>query len=216
MAKNTINLLIAPKEIIDSIVGENGEIDFNKIIPMPENLERGARGQWRKDNWEIDRSPRETKRLNDTMIKFKTISNPPLKVMGKLAESKPEQNIIYAYAGDKLGTEYGLLKTGENSWENLLDVPQESAIALQFSTIVRTGDDYVSFKKKETASIKAELTNDDLSREDRDDLETKVMINDFDISRIHHELEIFVKSAYGRNAEVSEINFKNIGTYTNF
>jgi hypothetical protein len=48
MPNHVTNILTAPKEVLDFLKGEDGDVDFNTIVPMPEclNITEGSETDW--------------------------------------------------------------------------------------------------------------------------------------------------------------------------
>ena len=109
------------KTVLTSIAGSNGlgTIDFNKLIPMPDNIYQGPLGQqerdkygdqnwydWSREHWGTKWNAYETKpfedgQLHDT-ITFWTAWNPPTPVIRAIAE-KFDIIVEHAYADECAG-----------------------------------------------------------------------------------------------------------------
>ena len=97
------------EEAVAKISGPEGEIDFNKIVPEPENNPDWYK--WRVENWGCKWNASETQ-SHATLVKtkkkvemsFQTPWAPPLPVMKKLGELYPGLTISIRYY--ECGMEY--------------------------------------------------------------------------------------------------------------
>ena len=97
-----------------------GTIDFNKIIPMPENIYRGnicldEKGKYGKDNWydwSIENWGTKWNALRQlregNTISFETAWSPVLNVVRKLASIFPDVELEYEYSDENFGYNVGM------------------------------------------------------------------------------------------------------------
>jgi len=114
-----------------------GSVDFEKIIPMPENIFKGMLGQTERalygdDNWYYW-SIKHWKKWNsycyddynnyqnDNTIRFETAWTAPHPVLAKLSEMYPDIGIFHQWADEDIGHNCGEreYKSGKITGENL-------------------------------------------------------------------------------------------------
>lgn len=154
MPNYVINHLILPKNeafrnaILDLLAGENGsrgEVDFNTLEPMPENVYRGPLG-----SEEMERYPGEANWYNWSIahwgtkwnawdgsvsgctLKFYTAWSPVPELMMKLSTIFSDVEFEYFWADEELGHNVGgfALKKGEIIGTMVPDEGSESARVL--------------------------------------------------------------------------------------
>jgi hypothetical protein len=114
-----------PKEKIDEIKeflsGENGPIDFNKIIPMPDHVYKGdlpftSAKQlysetnwygWCVKNWGTKWNAYKAKWLTDTVLYFETAWSSPVDLMKKFSMRFPDVEFFFKYADEDVGVNCG-------------------------------------------------------------------------------------------------------------
>ena len=124
MPNHIINVITAPKHVIDALINDEGQVDFSRTIPEPENLERGgcdmrAVGgihldtrevcwyEWNTRNWGTKWNAYSTDRISDTEVKFETAWSHPEKIIEALTEKFPTETIEVKYADEDLGYNFG-------------------------------------------------------------------------------------------------------------
>ena len=135
-------------EIIEFVQNEQGEFDFNKIIPMPECLVESVSGffgdserqselerqnaaniaecgyanwyDWRCQHWDTKWNANETF-FNDNQIEFETAWSTPVSIMVELSDKFPEAEFIIKYADEDIGSNCGEyhVKAGEIIHESI-------------------------------------------------------------------------------------------------
>lgn len=104
--------------IID-LVNTNDQFDFEKIIPMPENILRGNLSvddmnnslnwyNWSIDNWGTKWNAYDSS-FGGTGVEFSTAWSCPIPVFEKLSAMFPETTIFVEYADENLGFNVGAL-----------------------------------------------------------------------------------------------------------
>lgn len=114
-------------EIKKLCFNEEGEFDFEKIIPMPENIFQGSLGQkeremygknnwydWRCANWGTKWNAYDQDSCDD-YISFSTAWDAPEKVYEKLAELLPNNRFTVRFADEDLGYNCGTLSNCEGT-----------------------------------------------------------------------------------------------------
>jgi hypothetical protein len=121
--KNVISFDGASKEkiaeILETIRGEHGAIDFEKIIPMPDYIFRGDLGReeeelYGKNNWYAWSVENWGTKWNafyscagDDSVTFETAWSAPFPVLKKLSEMFPGVTIVHSYADEDIGYNCG-------------------------------------------------------------------------------------------------------------
>lgn len=127
MPNHVTNIITARKEVIDSLAGENGLVDFETVLPTPKDMLKGNISSEEMaanpNNWytvQIDRwgtkwNAYGIERNSDTEIEFETAWSHPLPVIKALTEKFPEDVISVKYADEDLGSNFGqyTAKNGE-------------------------------------------------------------------------------------------------------
>ena len=103
------------KEIKDAVSTEDNKFDFNKIVPMPDNIYCGPLGQeemrrygknnwydWSWDNWGTKWNASDVCWSGDNFVSFSTAWNTPEKVFKALAEKYPDVEFSVSFADEDL------------------------------------------------------------------------------------------------------------------
>lgn len=216
MTTNIVNVIEAPEPVIDALMDFKGDMDLHKLVKLPAWLTTEEKMEWREENWGTKHKPRQTVRNSPTRVTFTTLGSAPLKAFEKLPEKFPNEMIVYAYAGEDLGTDYALFESDGDGWSSILSVPKGSAVALQFSTMIRTGKTYIEHKVYEIRETISKLSEKGLDPVERELLGTKIMIDKYDLNRLRADLLLFVKSSFGSNTTLDEVDFSKLETYFRF
>lgn len=120
--------------IINTICNEKGEMDFEKVIPMPENIYRGDLGQeelkkygknnwynWSLENWDTKWNAFDSYSTNKHII-FCTAWSAPTKVIEQLSEMYPKVRFVHSWADEDLG-------------HNLGSIAYKNGVIIKFSKI---------------------------------------------------------------------------------
>ena len=108
MPNNVVNILTAngSKEVVkkfyQSIKGDHELIDFNCIIPMPEQVKYGDNDycEWARENWGTKWNAYESERIDDYTIRFETAWSGIPELIGTLSENWPELVFDYMFADE--------------------------------------------------------------------------------------------------------------------
>lgn len=129
MPNHVVNVITSDNldEIKKLCFNEKGEFDFEKIIPMPENIFRGNLGQkeremygknnwydWSCENWGTKWNAYD-QQSSDDCISFSTAWNVPQKVYKKLMELLPNNHFKVQFADEDLGYNCGTLSNFEGN-----------------------------------------------------------------------------------------------------
>lgn len=87
------------------LMGDQGFIDFSKIIPFPDNIDpEDLEGDdWLLDNWGTRSQPKNICWLNDTELLFDTELYPALKIIAQIAKDNPNVPFTFKYASEEAG-----------------------------------------------------------------------------------------------------------------
>lgn len=99
---------------------ENTDFDFNKVVPMPENIFKGSLGNaerekygknnwydWSWENWGTKWNAYETYIDGDGTLCFWTAWSAPIPVIDALAKKYPDVDIHHEWADEDLGQNCG-------------------------------------------------------------------------------------------------------------
>ena len=105
--------------IINAVCNEKGEMDFEKIIPMPDYIFRGDLGQkerekygknnwydWSVENWDTKWNAWDSYSTNRHIV-FCTAWSAPTKVIRQLSEMYPKVRFVHSWADEDLGYNLG-------------------------------------------------------------------------------------------------------------
>ena len=120
-------------KVLELIKGEEAAIDFNKIVPMPDNIFRGNLGQqerelygtnnwydWSCANWGTKWNAYDIY-CDANVIEFNTAWSCPLPVLDKLAEICYEYGVSFTgkWADEDMGSNVGIFESdcdGDEYW----------------------------------------------------------------------------------------------------
>lgn len=94
------------EKFMDFIGGKNGLVDFEKILPLPENSKKDLH-DWKISNWGSTNAV-DCIRNRDDIISFSTSWTPPLQAVETLVQKFPELDFRYYWANDDLGADCGM------------------------------------------------------------------------------------------------------------
>ena len=124
------------QKIKDFLRSEECDVDFNKILPQPENIFRGDLGKeeedyckknniptwynWNTKNWGTKWNAYSIN-INNDNIEFETAWNGVPNLMLKLSENFPDTDIIYEFADEDVSSNCAefIFKNGKVLYENL-------------------------------------------------------------------------------------------------
>lgn len=162
MPNHVTNIINADKAVLDALTGENGEVDFNSVIPMPDNIFRGNLGlkertehgannwyDWSVNNWGTKWNAYSIQRVDDQTISFETAWAHPLPVIKALSQKFPDYVLTVDYADEDLGYNFGAytMRNGETT-NNFAAFEEGSTEALDFATEIKHGMTYAELRKE--------------------------------------------------------------------
>lgn len=104
------------EDIANLPIYTDGNIDFEKIIPMPEsiknNMDSGDWYDWSCENWGTKWNSTDTHIVDDDCIEFDTAWSPPIPVLERLSKENPDKPINHYYIDE------GVNFAGEASYLN--------------------------------------------------------------------------------------------------
>lgn len=128
-------------EILQAIRSEESPIDFEKIIPMPENIYRGDLGieeekrygennwyDWSRKNWGTKWNAYDVDDVDGCKIGFSSAWSAPHPVIKALAKRFPDVYILHKWADEDIGSNCGLrtYEDGELAGEMYPDGDKEA------------------------------------------------------------------------------------------
>jgi len=169
MPNHVTNVIDAPKHVIDFLASEHAEVDFNKLIPMPNDDDpmftatksdfgNGVVGyamdgysplDWNRQEWGTKWNAYSIERLSDTSIKFETAWSHPSPVILALSEKFPTELITVQYADEDLGSnlgEYGIQGGITRTWREFGDWNDEAT--MEFACQLVHGQSYEEYQKE--------------------------------------------------------------------
>ena len=121
-------------EVLEIIKGDGEVIDFNKIIPMPEDIFRGPVGRkerelygennwydWSCEHWGTKWNACDTYMETEDILMFNTAWSVPLPILDKLAELCYKHNVEFTgkWADEDVGCNTGVFESdnyGDEYW----------------------------------------------------------------------------------------------------
>ena len=147
----TTQIMASSRVLASLIANENGDVDFNKLIPQPENIERGGcTGQhaegvvcwldWRREHWGTKWNAYSAA-LFDDHVRFDTAWSMPAPVIDALVAAHPTERIEVEWADEDLGSNCGRLvfDRGElvEDW-----IPEYGDESLDYAAHLKYGKSY--------------------------------------------------------------------------
>lgn len=105
--------------VIRALLDENDNVDFNKIIPMPDEVNKSPLlsmddmqagpnwYNWSVSNWGTKWNACETTLLSRNTVRFETAWSHPFPVMDKLCQMFPDATISIRFADEDMGSNLG-------------------------------------------------------------------------------------------------------------
>lgn len=155
MPNHVTTVLVAPKEVLDSLRSDESEVDFNTVIPTPENTFQGGCDSrcphpgydhcwytWNIDNWGTKWNAYSIERRSNDELRFNTAWAHPDPVIQALSEKFPDHEFSVEYADEDLGYNLGqyLIQNGEIIQET--EILPASDEALDFAARIKYGQSY--------------------------------------------------------------------------
>lgn len=178
MPNHMTNLLQAPRAVIADLIGDDGAVDFNEVLPEPADL--GDRWyQWRIANWGTKWNGYQTDR-GEGQIRFTTAWSSPYPVVRALSAKHPASVFFLAHTNEfaedtaMVRAEAGRLDiitlggdpVAEAVALRILDVPGTLAEQLEDSAheLAESGDlDEARKLRQQAAAITADYNGDPAS-----------------------------------------------------
>jgi hypothetical protein len=119
MANNITNIILAEPHVIAALLNDKGEVDFNKIIPQPEDIYLGNLtdelkalhpNNWlsfNTKNWGTKWNAYQTVRIAPDILKFEAAWSHPFPVMEALQEMFPDEFIGVLFSDENRGYNLG-------------------------------------------------------------------------------------------------------------
>lgn len=158
MPNHVTNSLFAPAHVIDALLDEDGHIDFNLIVPQPENIERGGcSGEhppgvpcwyiWNTTNWGTKWNGYETDRVSDELLTFETAWSTPIPIFEALAAKFPDEEFSVKWADEDLGYNCGTMQAADGDL-SVSEIQGGSEEANEFASQLRYGMTYADVRRE--------------------------------------------------------------------
>jgi hypothetical protein len=143
MPNHVTTILTAPSHVLAVLIDEKGQVDFNRVVPMPENVFRGSLTpdqqkqypgdlnwyDWSTNHWGTKWNAYATEYDGDETLRFDTAWSHPSPVIHELSTRFPHVLISVEYADEDLGSNaaaYTILNGQRDfSWYAQYPVPDE-------------------------------------------------------------------------------------------
>jgi hypothetical protein len=147
MPNHITNIINAPKEVLDSLLNNEGEVDFNNIIPMPKDQEDNWYA-WSCENWGTKWNAYDTYRIDDDQITFNTAWSAPIPFFEALSEKFPEYLIEVTYADEDMGHNCGTLTLEQGEVIESYIPKGGSKEAYELTFLVIGGENYYEWNEE--------------------------------------------------------------------
>lgn len=153
-------VLNAPQEVTTALLDDEGRVDFNKVIPMPDTVYRGDLSSkeeeehpgdqnwygWGIANWGTKWNAYQTEVHLPEEVQFDTAWAHPFPVIEALSRKFPEAEIKVVFADEDLGQNCGgyVIRNGELTDGTKFE--EGSDEALNFATEIKYGTTYAEFR----------------------------------------------------------------------
>ena len=133
MANNITNIILAEPHVIAALLNDKGEVDFNKIIPQPDDLFQGPLSEQDKflhpnnwltfntENWGTRWNAYHTVRISPDVLKFETAWSHPLPVLKALQDMFPDDFIGVLFSDENHGYNLGGYSLASGTLYNYFD-----------------------------------------------------------------------------------------------
>lgn len=159
MPNHVTTELHAAKHVLDSLAGENGEVDFNSVIPMPDTVFRGDLGiaeratygqnnwyDWSVNRWGTKWNAYSIDRVSDEVMRFDTAWAHPAPVIKALSKKFPGESVQAEYADEDLGQNIGAYIMVDGVIEDFNPMEEGSEEALEFAANLKYGMPYAELQ----------------------------------------------------------------------
>ena len=170
MPNHVTNKLVAngseqdTKNIFSSLKTETSDFDFNKILPMPEELKDTTSGSseirnpvliekygydnwynWSNANWGTKWNAYEVEHISDTEVQFDTAWSCADNLIAKLSSLHPTVEFILTYADEDTGSNCGIITYKEGKTVLFEDMSmgnlETDEASMRWAMIVKYGND---------------------------------------------------------------------------
>ncbi len=155
MPNHITTIITGPQQALSSLLDDIGRVDFEYLIPLPENYEQGGcTGQhapgvvcwysWNIENWGTKWNAYDSE-VTEGRVKFETAWSHPWPVMQALSLKHPDVEFEVKYADEDLGSNLGhyRMKNGEQTGEAF---EPQSPEALEFASQLLYGKPYAELR----------------------------------------------------------------------
>lgn len=120
-------------EVSEAVSGENGVVDFNEIIPMPEEIQKSRHGgmvcYWGRENWGTKWNAVDAEILNGDFV-FSTAWASPTPVIDAISQKFPDVTFTVRYADEDYGTNCAHYKIKDGLKEGFYELGMEEVVQL--------------------------------------------------------------------------------------
>ncbi len=96
------------KQMFKNIKSEESLIDFNKILPIPDNQKENWY-KWCFKNWSTKWNASRCHKIKYNIVTYDTAYGPPEKVLKELSKQYPTLNFIVSFSLKKINTKLYIL-----------------------------------------------------------------------------------------------------------
>lgn len=171
MPNHVTTILEAPKEVIDFLKSEGSEVDFNTVIPQPDDNDpvftaerheyKNKDGEvwgvgyslggyspmdWARSHWGTKWNAYDIERPDETHVQFDTAWNHPDPVISALSLKFPDADLHVKYADEDTGYNLGEYWMTNGTLTQELDLEDGSDEALDFASWIKYGKSYTEVK----------------------------------------------------------------------
>lgn len=149
-------------DILKIVSSEDREFDFNKLIPMPADLQGTTSGSylssleqkkqdenvikygygnwydWSRGNWGTRWNANDIS-VDDCCITFDTAWSTPFPIFEELSRRLPEATIIVDFADEDIGSNCGVLAF-KNGVGDFFDMSNRGEESISFANLIKYGD----------------------------------------------------------------------------
>jgi Ferredoxin-like domain in Api92-like protein len=166
MPNHVTTIIEAPQNVLDALKDAEGKVDFNLLIPQPENIEvGGCSGKhepgvicwytWSLENWGTkwnaysqDDTPGGYRTTPGTALQFDTAWAHPEPIIFALSEKFPDVEITVHFADEDLGSNLGSYIILDGEIENVIPYGSDwnNPAVMDFAARVKYGRSYADLK----------------------------------------------------------------------
>lgn len=161
MPNHVTTILTAhPHDVIEALLNEKREVDFEKVLPMPEDVYRGGLGaeeeakypgdknwyNWGVNHWGTKWNAYSTVLLSHNTVSFETAWAHPFPVIAELANRFPSAVLEVKYADEDLGHNLGQYTIKDGGITHTLECDEGTDEANDFAAQVKYGRSYAQLR----------------------------------------------------------------------